>query len=236
MIFGPLLTVKNINIIKKDDITNINIAYKAIESIRGNRIFTLDRDTILKKLTNYQQNITDIELKIKFPNTLIIHIESSKGVFNTTINKKQYIITRKGTLIPKKHSNELRTIDILYNFNENVFLDYKDIFQETYIGRINSTIKGLEENIIDLKIKNIQYYPIEREMHIILGNNTQLLFSIHTDTNKQIKKTAIFNREHIKLNDASLIYMDLRIKNKVFYCTSEDEYICNQNLKKIYAK
>ena len=236
LIIWPVFTVKTINIIKKDDITNINIAYERVEEFRWSKIFTLDKEKILKKLITRQQNITDIELNIKLPSTLIIHVESSKWVFNTIINKKEYIITQKWTLIPQKHSSEFKTIDIVSKFDENVFLDYKNIFKEKHIKEISHILRWLEENIIDLKIGKVQYYPVEREVHIHLDNNTILLFSLNPDTEKQIEKAAIFNKEHLKLNDIKLIYIDLRIKNKVFYCIDEDEYICTQNLKKIYNK
>ena len=41
VVFGPYFTVKNVNILKKDNLTNINIAYKAITNIRWKSIFAV---------------------------------------------------------------------------------------------------------------------------------------------------------------------------------------------------
>jgi hypothetical protein len=39
----------------------------------------------------------------------------------------------------------------------------------------------------------------------------------------------------MNIDKTPIIYIDLRIKNKVFYCTTENEYQCISNLKSIYS-
>jgi hypothetical protein len=53
---------------------------------------------------------------------------------------------------------------------------------------------------------------------------------------EQIEKIVIFNKEYLDINNETIIYIDLRIKNKVFYCLNENEVQCNLNLKSIYSK
>ena len=76
IIFWPIFKVKNIDIIKQDNITNMTIAYKAIENYRWQSIFNIDKKEILKNMQDYQQNISDIKTNIILPNTLKITINS----------------------------------------------------------------------------------------------------------------------------------------------------------------
>jgi hypothetical protein len=96
-------------------------------------------------------------------------------------------------------------------------------------------VNNLKENIIDINIDEIIYYITEREVHIKTDKNTLLIFNIDSDIKEQIEKVSIFNKEKLNINKNPLVYVDLRILNKVFYCTTENEYQCIKNLKSIYS-
>ena len=108
LIFWPLLRVKYIEIIKKDNITNMNIAYKAVDNIRNEKIFKINELDTFNKLKSYQDNIKSIDLKIVFPNTIKIEVESYKEVFNININWIDYILVENWTIIPWNHSKNLK--------------------------------------------------------------------------------------------------------------------------------
>lgn len=238
LIFWPLLRVKYIEIIKKDNITNMNIAYKAVDNIRNEKIFKINELDTFNKLKSYQDNIKSIDLKIVFPNTIKIEVESYKEVFNININWIDYILVENWTIIPWNHSKNLKFINIIKNIDKNKFIEYKKIFNPFYIEKINNIISKLEENIINIKIKNLYYYDVERELHIEIENGNILIFSIDDDIEplEQIEKLVIFNKDYSSITDNKIIYIDLRIKNKIFYCPIESEYQCNENIKSIYNK
>ena len=50
LIFWPFLRVNDIEITRKDYITNINIAYKSVDLVRGKSIFLIDYDNIKDKI------------------------------------------------------------------------------------------------------------------------------------------------------------------------------------------
>ena len=232
--YWPTFKIKYIEIIKQDNITNMNIAYKAIDKYRWTNIFSIEKKDILKRLKDYQQNIKNINTSIKLPNTLKININSYKTIFNTTINWKTYLITENWTLIPSTYSKDLKELKIIYNFDKNKFLDYKKVLNSDFLKKITFIVNQTKENIIDINIKELKYYIIERELHIKTDKNTILIYNLSSQIKEQIKKLSIFNKEKININKSNIIYIDLRIKNKVFYCTNEKEYQCIQNLKSIY--
>ena len=232
--YWPTFKIKYIEIIKHDNITNMNIAYKATDKYRWTNIFSIEKKDILKRLKDYQQNIKNINTSIKLPNTLKININSYKTIFNTTINWKTYLITENWTLIPSTYSKDLKELKIIYNFDKNKFLDYKKVLNSDFLKKITFIVNQTKENIIDINIKELKYYIIERELHIKTDKNTILIYNLSSQIKEQIKKISIFNKEKININKSNIIYIDLRIKNKVFYCTNEKEYQCIQNLKSIY--
>lgn len=232
--YWPTFKIKYIEIIKHDNITNMNIAYKATDKYRWSNIFSIEKKDILKRLKDYQQNIKNINTSIKLPNTLKININSYKTIFNTTINWKTYLITENWTLIPSTYSKDLKELKIIYNFDKNKFLDYKKVLNSDFLKKITFIVNQTKENIIDINIKELKYYIIERELHIKTDKNTILIYNLSSQIKEQIKKISIFNKEKININKSNIIYIDLRIKNKVFYCTNEKEYQCIQNLKSIY--
>lgn len=238
LIFWPIFSIKYIEIIKKDNITNMNIAYKSLESLRWERLFKVHEIDIFNKLKSYQDNIKWVNLEIILPNTIKIDVESYKEIFNIILNDNKYILVENWTIIPSEHSKNLRYLNIIKEIDKNKFIEYKQIFNPFYIEKINNIINKLEENIINLKIKELNYYEKEREIHIKIENDNILIFSIDDDIEymSQIEKLVIFNKENLSIIENKFIYIDLRVKNKIFYCPVESNYQCNQNIKSIYNK
>lgn len=236
-IFWPVLRVNKIEIVRKDYITNIDIAYKSIENIRWKSIFLVDFNNVKEKLKAYQKNISDIEVKISFPSTLKVLIWSYSPLFNIDIKGKNYIITENWVFLPIKKSSEIKNIDILYDKLNNIpILDYKKVLDSKYLKNINYLSNKIEENILNIKIKNILYYKNERELHITIESWTIIIFDLDSDIDKQVKKAVIFNKDHYRLNKWWIVYIDFRIKDKIYYCPMEEEQTCLWHLKRLYTK
>ncbi len=239
VLFSPIFSVKYIEIIKKDNITDMNIAYKAVDSIRWKSIFSVDREDLLKKFKNYQENIKSLSLKLKFPDTIYIELASYKELFNVYVWWKNYLLLENWTFIPvlKKDKN-LETLNVVNIFWENKFLDYSVVYNEKYVKKISEIREKLKKNIIWMKISSLNFYNIEREFHIKINNSTTLIFSLDDDisVDEQIKKIAIFNKDHKKVNNKDLVYIDLRIKDKIFLCERDEEIQCRKNLEFLYPE
>ncbi len=236
LLYWPVYTVKFVNIIRKDSITNIDLAYNALSDIRGKRLFEIDESNIKQKLLDYQNNIDYVDVDINFPNTLEIYILSYPIYFQTTIEEKNFYISQNGSLIPGKQNEEYKNIILKNWLQTNIFPDYKKFFEQKNMESIYEAIFYFEQNIVGSKIKNILYYEIEKEVHFELENDNIIMFTLEKDLKQQIKKTAIFHAEHREITDDWLIYLDMRVTNKVFYCDNETPNQCRNNLKKIYPQ
>lgn len=236
LIFWPVYTVKFINIIRQDSITEINLAYNSLSDIRGKRLFDIEESNIKQKLVSYQNNINYVDVDINFPNTLEIYLLSYPIYFQTSIEEKQFFITQNGTIVPGEANQDYKNIILKNGLQTNIFPDYKKFFEQENMENIYEATAYFEQNIVGSKIQNIIYYQIEKEVHFELENGNLLLFTLEKDLKQQIKKTAIFHAEHREITDDWFIYLDMRVSNKVFYCDNETPNQCNNNLKKIYPQ
>ena len=234
LLYSPIFTIKNINILRKDNVTNIEIAYKSIEHLRGKSIFSLDTSDTFKRIENYQNNVESIATRIIPPNTLKITVSSHKELFNTKINEKNYSITKNGTLIPKKPSLDIPFLNIILPKNPPAFFDYKKILPGAHIQYIEEIRNKLIQNILTIKIEEIIYFSTQREAHFLLESDTRIIFDLTENINEQIEKLAIFHKEEKNIQKNDIIYIDLRIKNKLYYCDVSEEFQCKENIKSVY--
>ena len=236
LIYMSFFKIQKIEVIRQDNIINMNIIYSSLNKYRWSHIFFYKKNDILKNIQNYQENIKDINIDIILPDKIEVLVSSYKQIFNTTINWKTFILTKNWALIPSIYSKELSEIFIVKYFNKNKFLDFKINIDSYYTDKISDIIKTIKQNIINIKINKITYYVIERELHIQVWKWNILIFDISKKYKDQIKKVIIFNKKYLNISNNKLLYTDLRIKNKVFYCDIENKYNCDKNLKKIYKK
>ena len=212
-------------------------------------MFEIQDSTIEEKLKNYQNNIGYVDVDLNFPNTLEIYIASYPVYFQTQIEKipgdadsvKNYYVTQNGTLIPGSKSSEFPSIELKNGLETNALPDYKKFFLQEDIEAMYHAIDFFEKNIVGTTIETIYYYQIEKEVHFILENGNRLIYTLSKKDEEwtiknQITKTAIFHAEQKKITDDDIIYIDMRISNKIFYCTTETKNTCNANIKKIYPE
>lgn len=231
----PFFSIKFIEIEKKENITNLDIAYKAVETVRWTPLLLSNGKEISEKLQSYQKNIKEVYIRKVIPNTLKIIIESYKWVYNTKINDKEYIITENGVLIPSRHSEELPEVKFTKKYPMfQWILDYKDVFDKKYIDNIRYSVKKINDNLLTEKITGYYFFPTEREVHLDFENGTKIIIDLWNDIDEQIKKLIIYYKEHLKSDFSWIIYVDLRVASKVFFCKTDTEFECRKTLKNIY--
>lgn len=242
ILFSPLLNIQKIEIetdSSSKNLIDLNIAYKSVDSFRNKNILLLSQSEIWNSIINYQKNINKIEInKYFFSPKITIKLYSYGAIYYTIISWKKYLITKNWVFIQtnNKDLNGLKEINIELSNNYNDLYDYKKILQEKYTDKIMSIEKEISQNIVWLQIKKIYYFEKEREVHFDINNNIKLIFDINTDdTEEQVKKLAIFNKEHLNIAQTNTIfYIDLRVPNKIYYCETENILICEKTLQSIY--
>lgn len=232
----PLFNVKDIYITRGNSNVNIDLAYEAIDSLRGRKIFSIESATIEDLILQRQKNVENISVDIQLPSTINIAITSYDSIFQTYIWGKLYNIVENGTIIPTTNIWEFSYLHI-YNQSQSLSTipDYKQILDGLYLNSIMSVRNSLIENIVQLQVQDLHYYVAERELIIVLESGIELIFDLTKNLWEQIEKLVVFHNESGDITKKNLIYIDLRITNKIFFCDTSTEFLCRTHLRDIYG-
>ena len=169
---------------------------KKLSKIYNKNIFLVKRKDIEKPLE--QTNFLDrIEVKIKYPDTVIVKIFETKPVAILYKNEKKYLIDSSSNLI-------------LYNENKNydklptIFGEFSPDIFISFINQLKSN------NFPNSQIKNIYYFKINRwDLELLDG---KIIKFPHKNTEQAIKESIeLLNREDFKKFNT----IDLRIDGKI---------------------
>lgn len=220
-----------------DTITDINIAYKAIEKFYWDSIFFIDKNEIEKTLRNYQKNIKNISISRLYPNWLKIIIDSHNPQFFTQFAwiDKKYIVTSNWVLVYEKNIDKvLFSLEIIdENLMEAGFFDYKEGIDEKTMHKIIYLKDSFLKTFTNKNIAKFVYYKLENEVHLILESWVKIIFELNNDILRQIMTLKFYNDDQKDiLSSWELTYIDVRIFGKIYVC--KDKNICNKNLKRVY--
>jgi len=231
--FSHYFSIKNIDIIRQDDIINIDLSYKSIENIRYKPILFQDKEEIKSRLMTYQPNINYIYIRKILPDNIKIILSSYKGSFQFEKDWKTYILTENWVVVPWKPKEWIRKINIK-NTGNLWIIDYKKVFKSEYVLRIEEIIKLINEKNSFVEINELNYYKKERELHIISKDWIIIIFDLNKPPKAQVEKLNIFYKKYLSKIKLWIVYIDLRINEKIYYCTTDNEFQCKVNLKSIY--
>lgn len=230
----PFFKIENINIIKLDENVNIALIEKKLNKIKWKILFNIDNKNIENIIRNTEQNIKDISITKILPKTLKITLSSYKSVLKTTLNWNKYIITENWSFVPTKKKNEDLTEIVIRNLELQNYPNYKKILDENILKKIEYIENKLNDNILNIKINNIIYFKKEREIHFIINNKNRIIFDIEWNIDENLEQLFVFNKEKKEITKDWIIYIDNRIKGKVFYCEKTEISNCLKNLNYIY--
>jgi len=236
--FSSYFAITNVYIERADALTNIDIAYNGVKDLYGKPILTIDKDKITEDIKELQPNVKIVEITRVFPDKLNINLISYETEFNTTINTKPYLLLENWSLVPGWNKKSLSSLKIHLEDEDTLWvLWYSQFVNQKDVIAISILKELFLKNFSELNVASYDYFPLEREIHINLDNNSKLIFDLIADPKEQLNRLKLLLTKQ-KLEE--LIYSDLRIDWKIFYCRSKDERDwdnkpkCYNNLKEIY--
>ena len=190
-----LFKIENIEI-KNNFLINKNEIKEKLSNIRKENIFFIKRKDIEEPLKEIDF-LKKIEVKKKYPNTLIIKIFETKPVAILFKNKAKYIIDSSSNLISFKN-------DINFNRLPRIFGEEGE---NNFIHFLNQLKKN---NFPNKKIKNFYYFQIGR-WDLQLLNNKIIKFPHNNTDDAIIKSIELLNHKNFK----NYNIIDLRIDGKI---------------------
>lgn len=237
VIFSSYFAVQKIYVYRQDNISNINITYKALNDMYLQSLLLLNKRDIAMRVKKYQKNVKTVSVRKLFPNSLKVTIGSFPALFNTRLADREYQIVENGVLVPMKYDKELPSIRVHLQDEDSLWMiDYKKILDESYLKKAYLIYDNFRHVFLTVKMLHLEYYPKEREIHIMINNDTKILFDLMGGINDQLEKIYIFHNKYFNLLKPWIVYIDLRPKWKIFYCVKDDRRTCTRNLTRIYGE
>lgn len=233
LFFSHYFSIKSIDIIREDELINIDLSYRSIEKYRYIPILFADKNLIKESLFSHQPNIKEIYIRKILPDNLKIILQSFEWFFWFHHENKFYEITSNGVMVPSKIKENIQLIEVIW-LNSTALVDYKKVFKETSIIKIKNIIDEIKQKSSFVSIKKVVYYLKEWELHIFDQNETRIIFDLGKQESVQVEKLNIFHKNYVSEVHTWIVYIDLRINEKIIYCAKDNEFQCKQNIKTIY--
>lgn len=231
---------------------DIGIAYRALEWVYGDSIFLLDEANIAKKLKLHLKNIASVSIDRIYPNGVKVLITGTPILFDTTITgiaDKKWWLSNNWVFVPEDHLSEIKTkyhLNITsQNLVSDLFLNYKQWIEEYNMSIITKIYEIFSTEWSDIKLARSSYFAWENELHINLESGTKIIFALqdYSDVQNGSIPKNIFDqlitlrtyiiKNHSKITDGSIEYIDARIPGKLFICSEKEQ--CKKNLILIYG-
>ena len=178
-----------------DDFSDINIAYKAIESIYGKSLWFTSTNEITNSIESLEKNIGKVDVQRLYPNGLKILIGSSKPVFSVRFRSldRQFMLTENGILIPDRSKRtDLPTMNLYApELLESAFLDYKEAVPALRMQRIVALTNAFKAQFPKDAVVAVSYYDTENEVHLFLENGTRIIFLLDDTLDKELQALKI---------------------------------------------
>ena len=190
-----LFKIENIEI-RNNFLTNKSEIEEKLRTIRKENIFFIKREDIEKPLKEIDF-LQKIEVKKRYPSTVIIKIFETKPVAILFKNQVKYIIDSSSNLISFKKDMDINNLPGIFGEGaENNFINF---------------LKKLEKNNFPNKqIKNFYYFQIGR-WDLQLLNNKIIKFPHNNIEDAIIKSIELLDHKNFK----SYNIIDLRIDGKI---------------------
>ena len=192
---NTLFKIKNIEV-KNNFLTNKNEIEEKLKVILKENIFFIKREDIEKPLKeiDFLQNI---EVKKKYPNTILIKIFETKPVAILFKNQVKYIIDSSSNLIEFKKNMELNNLPGVFGEGaEKNFINFFDKIKKNHFP--------------NKQIKNFYYFQIGR-WDLQLLNNKVIKLPHNNIEDAIIKSIELLDHKNFK----SYNIIDLRIDGKI---------------------
>ena len=236
--FSQVFNIAHIVVERTDIATNIAPIQQKLMPYQGKNIFFVSKDEIdyvIKKSFPEMKTIRISKLlprtiKLKFEEYPIVAQIKAVGQENVMyLNEMGMVrsIDTKNTKLPLIEyvtEYDLQDEELLPRIAPYLAVqDRNTIMKAEEVTTILESKKIFEEQF-SIPIVVVRYYPLEREIHLQTDRDFSLWIDATSPIEKQVEKIQIALAD-FNIYKIELAYIDLRISNKIIYCTTNS--ICN---------
>ncbi|MFA6457884.1 MAG: FtsQ-type POTRA domain-containing protein [Patescibacteria group bacterium] len=213
--FSGFFNIEKISIAR----SSLDLPLEQIElSIRdlafGKNIFSLKQNTLAAAVRAVQPDISRVVIHKKYPREISVEVFKFPIVAELKTNAESIFLNENGFRVVGE-SPDRDTLLLLVG--EKV--DFSDptvrVIDPAQLTFIREAVFYFE-SVTDLKILSTQYFPISREAHLKTERNFDVWLDFASDYKTQIDKL-VAAAGTLKLGKQKFVYIDLRVRGKIFY-------------------
>jgi len=233
LLYSKYFAISKIELARQSDAVNMSLAYESTQRFANTPIFFADKAVIAQSLRNFQPHLQVQSIKKIIPGTLEITLGAYPTLFGFFVGENYYEITENGVIIPASPRESVPVIEPK-EADLTGILEYKLFFDPKELALISTFLQTISERYPLLDTIEVQYYLLSHELHITNEKWVRFLFDLHRDPLVQLRKLNTFYMEYQPVIKKWLVYIDVRIDEKIFYCGFDSEFQCRLNLKNLY--
>ena len=165
------------------------------------------------------------------PDTLNIRLKSYPAIFYNA----DFLILSNGTILKADNTASLNIPNLLLSKDIQEFSLFWESMNTLALKNIQTLQEKLLKNLAGFQLEKSMYFITENELLISDANENIYIFDLSWNIEEQIEKLAIFQREQENITQKKYIYIDVRVRWKLFLCWYDEEYLCQRNLENIYS-
>ncbi len=230
--FSHFFDVDHIIVERTELITNTTPIQQLLDSYQGKNILLISSGEVEFNIVKSFPEIKTITVSKLLPRTLKVKVveyeiiarirgvDQTKEMYLNEIGMVRDIPTKneKLPLIEYKTTYDLQGDETLVMIASYLTLqDRNRIMRADELQTILSA-KSTFETEFDMPVTQLKYYPLEQEIHLKTNRNFYLWLDLSVNLELQLAKLKTALRD-FNIYKMELSYIDLRISNKIIYCT-----------------
>lgn len=232
LFFSRFFDVDAVLVERTDLMTNTAPIQTFINSFRGKNIILLNAQELEYELSKMFPELKTVEVSRLLPRTLKVKVVEyptiarirgfgqTKEMYLSEIGMVRDIPTKneKLPLIEYKTVYDLKDAKLLTLLSPYLALQDRNQIMRAEELQDMLAAKDTFEKEFGLPVASIRYYPLEREIHLLTQKGFSLWLDLTEEMNQQFEKLRQALQD-FNIYKIELAYVDLRISNKIIYCT-----------------
>jgi len=242
--FSNFFNVSTIVVERTDPQTDIETSIipmqQKLEKLKGKNIFLINEDEVNDELRKDFPEMKEIAIMKLLPRTIrvrvveykiIARIKSSTGKDEMLLNEEGMIRNVKSKipnlpLIEYKSQYDIKDDKMVAMLSPYLALQDRNRIMNADEVRTILNAKYTFEKDFALKVPLLKYYPLEREIHVVTEKGFTIWLDLTEHIDDQLGKLKMAFQD-FNIYKMDLAYVDLRIQNKIIYCTKNAVCVTN---------
>lgn len=180
----------------------------------GVNIFQVDVNSLMQKIQITQPDISRVVIRKNYPREISVEVFKYPTIAELRIDTVKIYLNENGYQV----SGEIPDHDLLaITLGEKLDLTdpQKQVIAPEHLINIRDAVLYFSA-LTELDILSTKYFPTAREAHLKTEKNFDIWLDLTLDFRSQLDKL-VLAREELDLVESKYEYIDLRIRNKIFY-------------------